>query len=176
MIVGMMVLHRLIKWVKEWRSSGFRLILHLFVLRSELFGLTRSTYPPADKCSIYSVVKQVVCFFSIQCIACVNIATIYRVSSSLAWDEKLVPSCFPLSCVLCGLQVVLAGRGVSPHLQEADKKTTLLCRWNLPAARVCQIPFWRTTTFLNNPTVPDSSHESGLFCVFCPSCVFGLVN
>lgn len=38
--------------------------------------------------------------------------------------------------------------------QEAykkNKKQQFLYRWNLPAARVCEIPFWRTTTFLNNP-------------------------
>lgn len=34
-------------------------------------------------------------------------------------------------------------------------KLQFLYRWNFPAARVCEILFWRTTTFLNNP---DSCH------------------
>lgn len=34
---------------------------------------------------------------------------------------------------------------------KKTQQQQFLYRRNLPAARVCEIPFWRTTTFLNNP-------------------------
>lgn len=126
---GMTVLDRLIMWIRECGSSGFRWILRLFVLHSVLgerfgFGLrscfTSASFYPAllSALGVYTSIAQSLHLFSYEAAPVSFVSGVFHfccISSTLTWDKKFMIWCFPLCCVLHGLQVVLA---VSRGLQK----------------------------------------------------------